>query len=45
MKEKTGKDYLSPESKKKLLKTFAWKMALAVVLLALAIFLTVYWNK
>lgn len=45
MKEKTGKDFLSPESKKKLFRTFAWKMALAVALLALAIFLTVYWNK
>ncbi len=45
MKEKTGKDYISPESKKKLWKTFAIKMTLAVVLLALAIFLTVYWNK
>ncbi|MCM1309319.1 MAG: hypothetical protein NC223_12030 [Butyrivibrio sp.] len=45
MKQKTGKDYMSPESRKRLLKTFALKMTLAVVLLALAIFLTVYWNK
>lgn len=45
MKEKTGKDYLSPESKKKLLRTFALKMTLALVLLAVAVFLTIYWNK
>lgn len=40
-----GMSYISPEKKKKLLKTFAWKMVLAVALLALAIFLFFYWNK
>lgn len=45
MKEKNGKNYMSPESRKKLLVTFAWRMALALALLALAIFLFIYWNK
>lgn len=43
--EKSGKDYLSPERRKKLMTTFVIKMIGALALLALAIFLYVYWNK